>query len=416
MMNFKFLHAADIHLDSPLRGLIKYEGMPVDKIRLATRVALENMVQFAIEQKVDFVLLAGDIYDGDWKDYNTGRFFALQMGKLQNNNIKVFIINGNHDATSKISKKIPLKDNVTIFKDNKAHTITLDDLQIAIHGQSFSKPAITDNLAKNYPEKIANYFNIGMLHTALTGAEGHERYAPCNISDLHNKEYDYWALGHVHKRQVMSEQPSYVVFPGCLQGRHIKEQAQEGKGATLVNVVDGNIETVKHQALDVVRWQEINISAHNMGDIDTLYKAIRQQIESAISSIGEILLVVRIIITGASELDTELRQKYDEFYQEVLYILDDSDNERVCLEKLKIKTTQIAFNDAITNDLSILIDNVLNDDNTWLDELKTNIEKFKLSVQKNQADPDSFLCKIHNKQDINNELKQELIALLKGVS
>ena len=412
-MNFKFLHAADIHLDSPLIGLTKHEGMPVEKIRQATRKALKNMVLFAINQKVDFVLLAGDIYDGDWQDFNTGRFFALQMDELQKNDIKVFIINGNHDATSQISKTLKLPDNVVIFKHNKAHTKKIDALQVAIHGQSFATRDISDNLAINYPQKTTDYFNIGMLHTALTGAEGHENYAPCSVVDLENKEYDYWALGHVHKQSIISEHP-YIVFPGCLQGRHIKEQALKGKGATLVEVLDGSIKSVEHKTLDVVRWQKINISTNNIANIDELCTNIKQKVKLAISSIGERLLVVRIIITGTTVLDAELKQKRDEFYQQVLRILDDFGSEVVYLEKLQINTKLVELDDKAISELSMLIDDVLQTDSTWLGELKVNIKKFSQSVLY-QADNDSFLHKIHNNKDVNNELKQELLSLLKGI-
>lgn len=228
---FKFIHAADIHLDSPLRGLARYEGAPVAELRSATRQALEGLIRTAIEEEVAFVLLAGDLYDGDWRDYNTGLFFASQMSKLRKVGIKVFLISGNHDAQSQITKTIRLPDNVRQLSTRKPETVLLENVGVAIHGRGFATRAVTEDISATYPDARAGYFNIGMLHTSANGREGHEPYAPCTVQGLAAKGYDYWALGHVHKREVLSEDP-WIVFSGNIQGRHIREQG--AKGCSLV--------------------------------------------------------------------------------------------------------------------------------------------------------------------------------------
>ncbi len=116
---FKFLHTADIHLDSPLKGLEVHEDAPVESIRGATRRAFDNLINLAVEEKIDFVVISGDLYDGDWKDYNTGLFFAGRMGKLNRAGIRVFIVSGNHDAASQITRAMPLPENVTLFSPTK---------------------------------------------------------------------------------------------------------------------------------------------------------------------------------------------------------------------------------------------------------------------------------------------------------
>lgn len=262
---FEFIHAADIHLDSPLRGLERYEGAPVDEIRLATRRALENLVQLALERKVAFVLVAGDLFDGDWKDYNTGLFFAKQMSRLREGNIPVFILKGNHDAANKMTRSLKMPDNVQIFSHSKPQTFRLEEHNVAIHGQSFSTSAVTKNLAEDYPKADAGSFNIGVLHTCATGRDGHENYAPCSMSDLLGKGYDYWALGHVHKREVLNTEP-LIVFPGNIQGRHIKETGP--KGCTVVSVDDKNRATETFEDLSVFRWEHcvVNIGGATTGD------------------------------------------------------------------------------------------------------------------------------------------------------
>ncbi len=194
---FKFIHTADIHLDSPLRGLSRYEGAPVERLRGATREAFCNLVQFAIDEEVQFVIIAGDLFDGDWKDYNTGLFFASQMSKLRENEIRVFIVSGNHDAASAITRKLHYPDNVRFFISDSPEAIRIEEIGVALHGQSFAQRDVTNNLAANYPSAEPDYYNIGVLHTALNGREGHAGYAPCSIADLSAKNYDYWALGHV---------------------------------------------------------------------------------------------------------------------------------------------------------------------------------------------------------------------------
>src|SRR5690554_5608822 len=204
---FRFIHAADIHLDSALHGLERYEGAPVEEIRSATRRAFDNLVELAIDEQVAFVLLAGDLYDGDWKDYNTGLYFSERMGRLREAGIRVFMIAGNHDAASQITKHLRLPDNVKAFSTHSPETAFVEELSVAIHGQGFVSRAVTDDLSQAYPPGDAQLFNIGLLHTCLDGKPGHEPYAPCTVSGLRSKGYQYWALGHVHKREEVSREP-----------------------------------------------------------------------------------------------------------------------------------------------------------------------------------------------------------------
>ena len=160
-----FLHAADLHLDSPLRKLERYEGAPAETLRSATRGALDNLVALALDRAVDFVLIAGDIYDGSWRDYNTGLFFASRMSRLGEADIPVFLIAGNHDAASRMTRSLRLPENVHQFPVDRPDTVRLDRLGVAIHGQGFASPAVKENLAAAYPPAVPGYVNIGLLHT-----------------------------------------------------------------------------------------------------------------------------------------------------------------------------------------------------------------------------------------------------------
>ncbi len=148
---FSFIHAADIHLDSPLHRLDLYEGAPVEAMRSATRRAFENLVRLALEEQVDFVLISGDLYDGDWRDYNTGLYFLSQVSRLQEASIPVYIVAGNHDAASRITKTLRLPEHVHLFPAHGPETYRLPKLDVAIHGQSFPTPAVKQDLSLNYP-------------------------------------------------------------------------------------------------------------------------------------------------------------------------------------------------------------------------------------------------------------------------
>ena len=171
---FKFIHSADIHLDSSLHGLERYEGAPVDEIRGATRRAFDNLIELSTDEEVAFVLLVGDLYDGDWKDYNTGLYFVERMGRLREAGIRVLIVMGNHDAASQITKLLRLPDNVTLFSTRHPEQVILEDLNVAIYGQGFATRAVTDDLSQAYPQGDPQLFNIGLLHNCLDGKPGQE--------------------------------------------------------------------------------------------------------------------------------------------------------------------------------------------------------------------------------------------------
>ncbi|MFA7384068.1 MAG: DNA repair exonuclease [Desulfurivibrionaceae bacterium] len=303
---FTFLHAADIHLDSPLRGLEGYADAPVAQIRQATRRAFDNLIELAIEEQVAFVLLAGDLYDGEWKDYHTGLFFIDRLSRLRKEKIKVFLTSGNHDAASQITKALRLPDNVHFFSSKHPETMVLEELGVAVHGQGYHTRALAENIARNYPQALPHYLNIGLLHTSLTGRQGHEPYAPCALDDLKGKGYDYWALGHVHQREEVSRNP-WIVFPGNIQGRHIKETG--GKGATLVRVEEGGLTAVEHRDLDVLRWALCRVDLTDCATLDLAIDAVRQGMEGEQARAEGRPLALRLQLVGKCPIHAVLHRE-----------------------------------------------------------------------------------------------------------
>ncbi|MEO5378818.1 MAG: DNA repair exonuclease [Magnetococcus sp. DMHC-6] len=291
----KFIHCADIHLDSPLRGLERYEGAPVAQIRGAVRQAFIQMIDLCLQEEVAFLLIAGDLYDGDWLDFSTGLFFVQQMKRLDRVSIPVYVVRGNHDAASQMTKSLPFPSNVFIFPVDKPKTIRLESCRVAIHGHSYRSEAVRDNLAAGYPAPVQGYFNIGLLHTGLDGRSGHAPYAPCTLADLTAREYDYWALGHIHQRALISSDP-VVLFPGNIQGRHIRETG--AKGCTLVTVMDGRVTEMGHQSVDVVRWVLLEVDLTGVATLEEVGRLVREALIREVDQVGDRLLVVRLRLLG----------------------------------------------------------------------------------------------------------------------
>lgn len=380
MLEFRFIHAADLHLDSPLKGLEKYDGAPVDEIREACRGALRNLVKLAIDEKVNFVLLAGDIYDGDWKDYNTGLFFVQQVATLQKAGICVYAITGNHDADNKMTRTLELPGNPdgtsVMLSSDKPETLRLPNLDVAIHGRGFKTAKETDNLVLKYPAAVAGCFNIGMLHTALNGAEGHEPYAPCTTTDLYSRQYDYWALGHVHTRQRIEEagRPP-IVFPGNIQGRHIRETGQKGCELVVVNSA-GEVD-IQFHPLDVLRWEVCNVDVTNAATSDDVLELTTEQLRKLASSASDRPLAVRIAITGHTAAHEEINASRIHFIQQ-LRAKSLSLNQELWIEKVKLKTSpvgeqQLSIDGGAIEELLTYFDE-LRDDEMLLNQLRSELK------------------------------------------
>jgi exonuclease SbcD len=334
---FKFLHAADIHLDSPLRGLKQYVGAPVEQIRLAARRALENLVTSAINERVQFVLIAGDVYDGDWKDFQTGLFFIQQAARLDQASIPMYLIRGNHDAGNKMTKSLRMPANVHIFSESSPETMFLDDIGVAIHGQSYPTVSVTKDLSYHYPAAIPGRFNIGLLHTSLTGREGHENYAPCSIEALSSKGSDYWALGHIHQREIVFESP-VIAFSGNVQGRHIKETG--AKGCYLVTVDQSHRPLMQFLPLDVLRWEQATIDVTDVSTEHDVLHRIGDELRKIIREADGRCTAVRVRLMGCTSLHGDFASRLEHWTNEIRGLAIQESNSQMWIEKVKFETSE----------------------------------------------------------------------------
>jgi DNA repair exonuclease SbcCD nuclease subunit len=334
MPSFQFVHAADLHLGSPLTGLAGRDADLARRLAAAGRTAFEDLVSFAIARKVAFVVVAGDIYDGDWADASIGLFFARQVGRLDRAEIPVVMVRGNHDAESVITKSITLPERVHLFPANRATTHRIEALRVAIHGRSFPNRAVEENLSLSYPAAVPGWFNIGVLHTSCTGHAAHATYAPCSIPDLARRGYEYWALGHIHEYQELSRDP-WIVFPGNLQGRSVRECGP--RGAVLVTVEDGHVASVERHVFDRARFERLSVDLSEIAEV----AAAHGRIEAALRPLGEVaasrLVLVRVHLTGESAAHDRLCADRDDLAAEVQAAAHRV-HEEIWLERLKVET------------------------------------------------------------------------------
>lgn len=291
MSPIRILHTADVHLDSPLRSLALRDPELRDRVRTASRTALARIVDTALAEDVDAVLVAGDLFDGAERSARTAAFLTLQLERLREGGIRVFHIKGNHDAENPLTGEASLPDNVHVF-DGRGGKVRLAD-GVWVHGVSFAKRHAPDSLLPKFHAPVAGAVNVAMLHTSLTGAEGHDPYAPCTVADLKAAGFDYWALGHVHGRQVHAEAP-WIVMPGTPQGRDIGEPG--AKSATLVTI--GETIGIEEVPTSVMEFLRVKVDVTDTEGDDDLRHRLRRTLQETARGLVSESAAIRLHLTG----------------------------------------------------------------------------------------------------------------------
>lgn len=333
---FRFIHCADLHVDSPLEGLQKIDERTAPWIQTATRRALQRLVDMAIADRVNFVVISGDIFDGDWKSADTGFFVRRQLARLSDTGIPVYAIAGNHDALSQLSRSFRWPDRAHRF-GTAPESIVLDGLDVVIHGRSFGERHESGDFVEAYPAARAGLFNIGLLHTSLAGASGHAKYAPCSPAQLASRGYDYWALGHVHVPQVVRTSP-HVVYSGNIQGRGVDETGPRG---CYVVTVDAARRPEPHFVpLDDVRWArvEVPLGRDDVAAFDDVVSLVVDGLAAALPADGA-LLAARVLLTGTTPLHRRLLSRRGSLRADVAGAIDGQLQNQVWLEKIAVETS-----------------------------------------------------------------------------
>ena len=310
-MAFRFVHAADIHLDSPLQSLALRNPELADLIGNATRQAVTGIIDLCLAEGVDALFLAGDLYDGDQTSMKTARYFADQLHRLDQAGIRVFIVRGNHDALSRITKELVLPESVKVF-GGRAEAIAIEGAagkpRVVIHGLSFAQPHAPDSLLPRYKPPVEGAVNVGVLHTSLAGAIGHDPYAPCSAADLRATGFRYWALGHVHKRFV-ADGPCTIVMPGNPQGRDINEAG--ARSVTLGTITDDGSIRIEERCTSVAQFERTVVDASGIAEWRELIGTAAKAMERTRASVAAGHLVVRLKIVGKTPLAWRMRSDLD---------------------------------------------------------------------------------------------------------
>lgn len=295
----RIVHAADIHLDSPLQGLGRLgdAGLAFD-LRAATRRAFDNLVQLCLDESANLLVLAGDIYDGDWPSYETGEYFVRGLRRLRDSGVEVALVYGNHDAESTITRTLTMPPGVRVLRTDQPESTEFPDLGVVVHGQGYGVRDVLDNLAQHYPNRRDGWVNVGLLHTGIQGIAGHARYAPCTLDDLTSCGYEYFALGHVHQRGEQAGGSTPVWFSGNLQGRKPSETGP--KGALVVDLEAGTPAAIRFAECDVARWEVLAPELSDCRDVDDVAAAMEAAYQSALGQAGDRPMVVRYRLTGTT--------------------------------------------------------------------------------------------------------------------
>lgn len=354
---FKFVHTADIHLDSPLKSLAFRDPQIADLVGGATHRVFERIVAFCVEAKVDALIIAGDLFDGDVRSMKTVLFLDTQLRLLEEAGIRVYMIRGNHDSeSSRITQQLTLPSNVHVFPA-KGGVKELGDCGVAIHGVSYSEPHAPGSLLGYYGQPVPGLINIGIMHTSLAGAASCDVYAPCSENDLRVYGFDYWALGHIHQRRVYSQDP-WIVMSGIPQGRDVQESGPKSVSVVEVSNVGIRVEE-RFVAIAEFRSVKVNLTRIDewQGALDQLGKELKNERDCAKAE----YLICRIILMGRSSLFWRLRRDRDLFEEHVKSIAQQLNKVMVDGIDNQLESAHQAADVDPVDELEMLMRKVVND-------------------------------------------------------
>lgn len=282
---------------------------------MASRTAFSRIVDLCIDEAVAFLLIAGDLWDGAFSSTKTPRFLKQELMRLQGAGIRCFIIRGNHDALARQTGELELPDNTHLF-GGRPSTVEMEvhGQPIAIHGLSFRDPHAQESPLPRYPAPKPGAFNIGMMHTSLNGSPGHDDYAPCSLADLEAHGYDYWALGHIHRRAEHLGRAT-IVMPGIPQGRDIGEAGPAS--VTLVSVAEDHAVTVEQRSVACLRFERIMMDCTGVTEWAELLSSLEHAIRaSGQATRSEDHLVIRPVLHGITPLAWRMTRDIDRLTEE----------------------------------------------------------------------------------------------------
>ncbi|EAK9822697.1 exonuclease SbcCD subunit D [Listeria monocytogenes] len=332
MKEIQFLHMADLHLDSPFIGLSTLPQPLFSAMQESTFQSLERITTVAIKEAVDFVLIAGDIYDSEDQSVRAQARFAKEMKRLEAANIPVFMIHGNHDFIEKHKEKLALPSNVHVFSEQvevMSHK-TATGVSVNIYGFSYNERHIRSSRVGEYKIQGDADFHIALLHgSEVSSSEEHDVYAPFRVQEISKKGFDYWALGHIHKRQLLAESPS-IYYPGNIQGRNRKESGE--KGASIITLSEAST-TIDFIGTSPIIWEEAVITLPENSEINAFYQETTKLLESYQGRSHSYFLHIIVKMENKQKIDT------NDWLQMLQEEVEITDNTFVWIHKLTTEIT-----------------------------------------------------------------------------
>lgn len=309
MTCLRFVHAADLHLDSPFKGLRSSAPEHVaNALYEATFKAYENIIDLCIREQADALLIAGDVYDGADRSLRAQSKFVEGLNKLHDVGIRSFVCHGNHDPLDGWEAQLAYPPSCYRFgaKFEAVPVFQNDPERAVVHGISYPQRDVKENLVNRLGPVDPKPFSIGLLHTNVGNDPGHAPYAPCSLNDLLQSGIDYWALGNIHTRRVLHEQKPAVIYPGNPQGRHLKESG--ARGVYLVDVEDGGNVNPEFRVVDSVRWERFDTDISLFDSEQAMLDALHKSVEALLDGANGRPVIVRATLTGRGELNPFLRR------------------------------------------------------------------------------------------------------------
>lgn len=315
----KFIHAADLHMDRSFEGLASLDKKTQDYLLNANLAVLENIIEASIEHKVDFVLFAGDNFHQNRPSLKMQRHFTEQMNRLNKIGIPVYLIFGNHDFYQEERYWFDFPENVHLFTSEEIETKKLQvnsGETISLSGFSYRHPWIQKEKVLEFPSRSNTDYHVGIYHGEL-GTEGKGNYAPFSLSQMKEKNYDYWALGHIHVPSVLNSTP-YIVYPGAPQGHTQKEKRSE---SVLLVELDKQHSEITPIKVSEVTWLTKEISLKTAATTSESLIII----ENKLSQLNDSFYLAEVQVKDHQHLGSAFSEKIDS--GELLeYLRDNSSN------------------------------------------------------------------------------------------
>jgi DNA repair protein SbcD/Mre11 len=312
--SFSFIHAADLHLDTPFAELHELAPHVAEELREASLGAFDAIVDLALQRRSAFVLFAGDVYDGAERGVRAQARFHAGLELLSNEGISSFVVHGNHDPVETgWSAVSSWPERTTVFSSTEVGCVPIEragEVVATVQGISYATREQRENLASRFSRPDAVGVHIGLLHCNVGSAAGHGNYSPCTVDDLKRSRLDYWALGHIHAREILAEGAGpgdpWIVYPGNTQARSMKSSERGAKGALVVPVIDGRIERPEFVPCDRVRFASIKCAVETMSDLSEMIERLDETGRAELAAADGRSLVIRARLTGGGPLHADL--------------------------------------------------------------------------------------------------------------